>query len=115
MPRAAQDGPQRANVASEGFVAPQLRLEAVIDLAGVVEPDEEAEADDIAVRQRTFGQRGETRPNRPQAQQSRSDGSDIDRVVDEAEPTRTHCAWSVRGILPRPLVCFHRIGLHRWA
>ena len=53
--RAAQDGPQRADVASEGFVAPQLRLETVIDLAGVVEPDEKAEANDIAVRQRTFG------------------------------------------------------------
>ena len=47
--RTAQDGPQWSDVAGEWSLAPQFGLEPVIDLAGVVKPDEEAEADDIAV------------------------------------------------------------------
>ena len=60
--RAAQNGPQRSDMPGIWFLAPQLGLETVIDLAGVVEPDEEAEARDINGRQRTFGQRSETLP-----------------------------------------------------
>ena len=42
--RAVQDGPQRPNVASVKFIAPQLGLKTVIDLASIVEPEGETEA-----------------------------------------------------------------------
>ena len=65
---AAQDGPQRSDMTGIRFLAPQLGLETVIDLAGVVEANEEAEAGDIDVRQWALSQRAEPRPNRRQVQ-----------------------------------------------
>ena len=48
--RAAQDGPQRSNVATVRFLAPQLGLETVIDFARVVKPDEETQAGNVDAR-----------------------------------------------------------------
>ena len=45
--RPAEDAPQRPDVTGVGFCEPQLCLEAVIDLPGVVQADEEAETGDV--------------------------------------------------------------------
>ena len=98
--RTAQDGPQRSDVAGARLLVSQLGLETVIDLAGVMEPDKEAKPGGVNIRQRPAGQCGEALADRRQAQQSRGNSGNIDRVVDETEPARATRAASVRGFCP---------------
>ena len=87
----ADDGPDGADMPGIRLFPAQPRLETMIDLASVVQADEEPCSCDINVRESTFRQRLQSVPKGRDSHQPFRDGGNIHAVIDKPETRGRVC------------------------